>query len=54
MSIGAEPPLAEAEEIFRLAQGHGFGVYVPQAEPVKPVEWVSPDWLPAAMLATGA
>lgn len=32
MSIGAEPPLSDAEEIFRLAQHHGFKVFVPEAK----------------------
>jgi predicted amino acid dehydrogenase len=51
MSIGAEPSLTDAEEIFRLAQGHGFSVAVPQAEPVAPA---ARDWLPVAPLASAA
>lgn len=49
MSIGAEPSLAEAEEIFRLAQRHGFRVAVPQAETV-----AAPVRLPATLMASAA
>jgi hypothetical protein len=31
VSIGVEPPFADAEEVFRLAQRHGFEVFVPEA-----------------------
>jgi predicted amino acid dehydrogenase len=36
MSIGAEPSLADAEEVFRLARGHGFEIFVPEAERTAP------------------
>ena len=31
VSVGSEPSFAEAEEIFRLAQHHGFDVFVPDS-----------------------
>jgi len=49
-SIGAEPSLADAEEVFRLAQRHGFEVFVPEAGAAA----VARDERGAELLATAA